>query len=889
MNRINIPFRSISTLPNYNEGECDNIVNLRSKNGVLQPVAPRRKIKELSIEYDIVFVHRGASYSNWIGVRGGVVYRSIDTTPQVLMSANNGDITSINQIGNVLVASSDDNCYYAVYKNGSYKVLGEIPDLPAASVFLAETRSATKNLTDANGEKLTVDILLNATVSAVNEVVSDFNEHFMDAFFLRYAFRMYDGSLIRHSSPMLVMPPTKYDEIGIANLTISREGEVTGTPTLNIKLFNIEVNIDLASIKEWSDIITSVDFFISRPVGVASAGNIIDGYWRPYAANGYNIFKIGTYDTRNSYPSGQAGRPSSNNPPNGGSTGSSGRYDADGNPIPGRTGENETHSEPYADAVMEFANTMEGRVLETSQFYHYYSIDVASSDSSETFKIPNKESSVGGKLSNVVYQELMTNDSFSHHKYGASIVRTHNNRLRMLNVKTTFFNGFGGRHFWYGSKYNGVDAENVEKQYSIEVKLQTADGEKKVVHHVAAQAFNFGAFISYPDPRAFEMIIYFEPVPGRNDFSPKMTFPLSPHPRLNIAYYLNEGLNPIQKRTDRVLGLLKDSPKSFIIESNKIKVSQVNNPFYFPTANTYLVGLGNILNESSYQMDVTDRNYGMYPLFVFTEDGVFTLAGQSSDAVHSSVQAPTYNDPPISTVICGTPHGVVFVSKSGLMLISQNGTIILSQQLQESFEPLAVPKLALKSELLSYSATHFMSFLQTIKKMTYNPIEDEIIIVSSDYNYSVVYNFREKFFYFSTEIFNGIVQNTYPQLYLLHGSEVKDMAQSDGDPEISLITRPMALGTLDIKHLRRIILRANMYEVNDLTFAAYRSNDGVNFTPIRGLMFKQNDVKDIDLGMLARQQYRYYVLLIQGKAKTFSRFYFADINFEKRYVNDKLR
>ena len=158
---------------------------------------------------------------------------------------------------------------------------------------------------------------------------------------------------------------------------------------------------------------------------------------------------------------------------------------------------------------------------------------------------------------------------------------------------------------------------------------------------------------------------------------------LSPHPTLNLAYSLNADLKPYLFHELELAPELEieNYTPPYILEDNKLKVSEINNPFVFPNLNTYQIGSGKILNESSIIMNVSDRNYGMYPVFVFTDNGVFTMAGQTADTVHDSVQAPTYLEPPISDKRCATPYGVVFVTKRGLMIINQNNTEFISPQL----------------------------------------------------------------------------------------------------------------------------------------------------------------------------------------------------------------
>ena len=142
------------------------------------------------------------------------------------------------------------------------------------------------------------------------------------------------------------------------------------------------------------------------------------------------------------------------------------------------------------------------------------------------------------------------------------------------------------------------------------------------------------AFISYPDPRAVKLSVLSTSIDGLV-FTERLSIELTPHPYLNIAYAINDELLPLITNVNSTAYLpygysYRWEPKITINESNKLKVSEINNPFVFPNINTYQIGSGKILNESSIIMNVSDRNYGMYPVFVFTDNGVFTMSGQTA-------------------------------------------------------------------------------------------------------------------------------------------------------------------------------------------------------------------------------------------------------------------
>ena len=154
----------------------------------------------------------------------------------------------------------------------------------------------------------------------------------------------------------------------------------------------------------------------------------------------------------------------------------------------------------------------------------------------------------------------------------------------------------------------------------------------------------------------------------------------------------------------------------------------------------------------------------------------------------------------------------------------------------------------LSSNIIRYPTNSFAHFLAGISAMIYNPYHDELIISATGYPYCYVYDFPSKSFYLSTEMFTGTVQNAFPNLFVIDGASIKDYSQAQTKAtEVSVVTRPMSFGTTDIKTLNRVWLRALMYNTTSMSVAAFNSLDGVNFFPIKGLIFGQRDGNFLDV------------------------------------------
>ena len=113
-----------------------------------------------------------------------------------------------------------------------------------------------------------------------------------------------------------------------------------------------------------------------------------------------------------------------------------------------------------------------------------------------------------------------------------------------------------------------------------------------------------------------------------------------------------------------------------------------------------------------------------------------------------------------------------------------------------------------------------------------------------------------------------------------------------------MLPYPIEFGTTDLKKLERVFLRALMRNVNNgytevsgkMIVAVFRSMDGVNFTPIRGLLLSKNgNYKDFDLGLFARTKFRQYVFMLVGTMDENSEVQHIEFEVDKEYKNEKMR
>ncbi len=300
---------------------------------------------------------------------------------------------------------------------------------------------------------------------------------------------------------------------------------------------------------------------------------------------------------------------------------------------------------------------------------------------------------------------------------------------------------------------------------AIEVELVIENSVQKVYaapfEFSQGKGYHYSAFLSYPDSRATRMTIY-ETTNSWVGWNKMVSVPLKSHSFLNLSYYINDGFNPIANNPSPPLvtdlpTLLFNVERISVCEPNKIKVSGLNNPMSFFNENTYQIGNGKILALSTNAIRISEGQFGQYPLYIFTTKGIYSLNVGSGETVYSAQSAPTSYETPINTAVCSTPFGVVFATQRGLCIIRGQEVELISSKIEQ---PQAALNLQynekLEDILLDFPQRSFPDYLKEARTITYNPHENEIIVVDSQSAFNYVVNLDNGSFYQSTERVDGV-------------------------------------------------------------------------------------------------------------------------------------
>lgn len=349
------------------------------------------------------------------------------------------------------------------------------------------------------------------------------------------------------------------------------------------------------------------------------------------------------------------------------------------------------------------------------------------------------------------------------------------------------------------------------------------------------------------------------------------------------------------------------------IKSNILKVSAVDNPFYFPTAQTYKFE-GDIVELASNAEAISPGQFGTFPLFVFTKEGIWAMQVDTSGQGGYTMQS-TASREVCDGAVCPVSGGVVFTTKRGVMAISGGQVTELSKPLDGLEEMLFNFSGALAGQIFAragydgyekFEPVPIREYIQgeSGAKLAYNYLHNEVILSNPDekYKYSYVYSLDSQTWGMIDTKFD-ITTNCYPELVVYNNQEMKRYTFDDtttGVVPVVAITRPFTLGSFDFKRLRQAGLRTTFE--GSLNFYLLGSNDGAEFKCITGVESgkrkaesgnaegESGEVKtyrDLITAMSRSKQYKYFAIAVVGDIE--GRISMAELLVDMGFANNQIR
>lgn len=831
------------------------------KDGEMKPV--QKGVNIGNVPYKIMYVHKMADYENIIAYDGttNIYWYTKDDSGNIVSppdgvtkSFNVGTVYDVKSIGNTLVCATSEGLHYLLFKGNKYKDLGkDLPRLDYDFTFERPTGNYTQeesgrtlcNAENAietkqgesyfnplnhtfiqaggvkpDGSETKSYIMFSIKVSSDSKYENEFQEtiqgHVAQAiswaksknmfafpFFLRCAFRMFDGSYCRITTPIVCYPTVNkncmfssavFDSTHNTYMDLHQMG---GAGSMFYFIEYRELLFRFESISnDWSDIIKEIVVFASDQV----VPFYIDKGWRFESPNGlhkkyaYANFGYKIYEEKLL------------------------NYDVDGS-----TSTDTTKGPSYTRAVHDELlpkyksdDQIISELLSKTVFYKLFTVPISGSHiggSNYHYTVTGKGGEPAfisdGTLENLQEQEqLNVDDYYGWASLSAESIYNYNGRLNLIGTKRTPFAGF--------AKFVGKDRFE-DDAFLMYTHIVSDKCDTWIERSVTADDDFLQGWLFYPDPNATEVIFY--------SAGKYIRINLKAHPRLNGAYTFPVlPPNKPQKFTE-----ISESELLKIVTSvndkenlnSQIFTSVVNNPFVFEASGDNTVGTGKILGIIANTEAVSQGQFGQYPLMVFTDEGIYGLS-VNSEGLYSRAY-------PISREVCNedsplvpTDRLVFFASKKGLMAASGGSVACMSEQMRGR----------VSRNFATFGEGKFLDFLKGCF-IAYDYRDSILRIFSKGKSYQYIYNMVDKTFSMvnsgieAQAVVNdypdNLIQDTEGNVYSL--TSKPDINEDTESYSGSFTTRPLKLGgSMTLKSLRAV---KHLFDSDEGTIGLeiYGSND----------------------------------------------------------------
>lgn len=755
-----------------NEGELSECVNLIPKNGELVNILPPKEIGITLPEGAILmYVHKTTSVVNYIYQLSDTTYYT-DGEESGTLSGYYGDMTAIHSVGNTIIILTPRNMFYHILdqENGGYKYIGTKPPFPCVSFGLKGTYEFTGAIAMENPDRLEEDddpytftaankeYINNEVMGMVSKFIREETvekNKFMFPFFIRYCYRLYDGTTTMLSSPILMIPSSGITPFAIFSVIDGYYRYFVAAITCSI---DFKIDYMGSEAYNWTDIVKSLDIYVSSPIytfdynGEITGGEIVD-------INTYPDFGIFNLENNTGYKKYTF-------------------YEAWDQHLGGSLG-GEMGTGRFILPKKEITDMN----IQNSQFYK-----VASLTYEEACLYSSSLYRQDLKMDNYVLESLNNRESLddsTNYQSLDSLIPSYgysyNSRLNLANIKRELFNGYPLASM---ACFNADYGDTAMQSFKIRTFIR--EGDRDIVVESALSGFDGHAYyFFYPNSNAYKMEII------NSSTNKCATVNLSPHPLLNGSYYFSsfDELSYDQTISSSV------SEDKTVIAPNKIYTSEVNNPFYFPLAGINTVGTGEIMAIRSATKALSQGQFGQFPLYAFSTDGIWALQ-VSDEGLYSSVQ-------PVSRDVCDNPaaitqidSAVVFTTTAGLKVISGSEINLISSSMEgENTDETDYNIMPDFSSLFVPDTERFVETLSTCR-ISYDYANSMLRIYPEGSDKYYVYSLESgEYSTYVGEALTTVVEG-YPSSIIQVGTKLYtfDKIVSDDKRKGVAITRPMAFG-----------------------------------------------------------------------------------------------
>ncbi len=772
-----IPIRGIernNSITDVEPGSMYDIQNLRPKDKAWRPV-PQKAIESsfyLTGATPIgIYCHDSLPNNEYIAVvrlntgyiRVWHIRLSVSDSVSLLGAINlktlrlfspDEEIWDIAYIDNILMITSSKDVTFHVYKGGEYLLNKSLSSLKMPSFFIKE---GSKNILPPSGQGGVISTLTNTSWSGLLanyfELRDDsLKENYIEGeFFAILAWKLKDGTYIKHGSPIYVSLPYMYRSNRTyfpesrASFLMNIDGdESQGIPfRMDYPRFSKGIaaleNIALSS--DWGSVIESLCVFITPPQHI------------------YNM---------------------------------------------------SADEKQYTIVISSITNSPTRWLPKRNNCYDYFKASLFYKSAEFTFSELTGDTEKQLVFKDIVTKEALPPDQLSHHALLGRKSLLYNGRLHIANIDTVLYNGHtnlvdaGNLNFtdWINPNYEAVDDtdSSLETIYiETDISLYSGDYTTRTIISGTRKAFLFnidayGAtpiyryftvfwpIITYPHPNASKIKFWMEKY-GKQQLIGE--FALEKHDFYSFSFYLDKNVFPLffmpyittPQTVNRDTAPAITSRYS---DSNRLQASGIGNPLYYPTANSYQIGdddSNNIKWMKVQSTPTSEGQFGQFPLIIGSGLGIHVLDQGQGEVLYSSMRNISKLIPNDNAI--GLDFGVIFSTANGLFAIQGRNVVEIGQGLRSAL--LAKINSQYDTNGPIPANNNFNTFLQNCI-YAFDYLHSELIMLNKDFTFCIRLSTSNPAFFRTTEHYtNALLRKGRYIAYDMYGTTitVRDMDVDD--------------------------------------------------------------------------------------------------------------
>lgn len=731
------------------DGDLSECINMVNDGAGMKPIVPPSLLVDEDIE--LLYIHKVKTNAHWIYRSGSTLfYRKNNTGENINIIEEDyvADIHKIDSLGNILLLLiTDSPNVFVFYLKNEYKVLGSKAPMINPVIKWNPAGRISSDALDLSFNTSTVWKEQNEIVSAAFTLLKKEKQSIGQSvapYWIRLAYKMYDGSYVWHSNPILI--PGKKVGFDIAGMKIFLE---TVEAEIQVKLEGIT----------FDGIITDLSVFASEQCY-------------------QNLFKD---DNEGRWP---------------------------------------VFTEGYADEVLEAS-----RIL-----YHIKDFPIDGPTLNISYNPIKDITDLATKDADILKDEYL-----SHHLCMASNSFAYNSRMNLIGVKHLFSNPSVPVYVINQKSYLPAYDKTM---YGGTFKVLIEDGGN---YHEVQSSCEMGVlapFYYYPDTRAI----------GAKYHPYSDSIKLKAHPFLNGAYALTQSFT----NSDTPFNVSGMSYWSYWLpiynnatwfdktgdgsykEDNKVFLSDLNNIFSFPASLRYTIGSSDVVGISTTAKALSQGQFGQFPLYAFTKDGIWAME-ISSSGTYNSKQIISRDVCIDGKSITQLDNAIAFISDKGLMVISGSEITTVSDAMKgKLFVANSLPEIHKEGYPTTTAPISFVDYIKDCF-MAYDYANSRIIIINSNYSYQYVYSLNTQTFSVMDvgKTFTSTV-NSFPDIYL-NGNGVYSVKtipdENDYTENIKgfMLSKPIKFGDSSVyKSLLRLYTRG-VLTTGRFSVTIYASDDNITY------------------------------------------------------------